>query len=210
VGVGTILARRNRLPEAISAFRSAIAVDPKYGPAELALAAALDTTGPPIEAWAAAERAHDLGEDVPAALWQRLADKVPGAPPLPPTCSATAGPAIDLERPDPASREYVTKVRERIQAHRAYPRLAGQSRQGGEVQIELRLARSGRLDCAALRHSSGSEILDRHVMTAVRLAQPFPRMPPQMPQPSLTLSGTFRFRILAEPEAPPPPRPPAR
>jgi TonB family protein len=200
-----ILARRNRVPEAISALRTAIAVDPTYGPAQLALAGVLDTVGQPAEAWAAAERAHDLGEDVPSALWQRLADKVPTAPPLPPTCAGPPGPAIDLDRPDAASRAYVTKVRERIQAHHVYPRVAGEARQAGELQIELQLARSGRLDCLALRRSSGSEILDRYILTAVRLAQPFAPIPSYMPQPSLTLSGVFSYTLDAEPKAPPPP-----
>ncbi len=208
VGVGMILARRNRVPEAIGAFRGAISVDPKYGPAQLELAAALDTAGQPAEGWAAAERAHDLGEDVPAALWQRLADKVPTAPPPPPRCGDAAGPAIDLDRPDSTSRAYVTSVRDRIRAHHVYPRPAAERRQGGELQVELQIARSGRLDCAALRRSSGSDILDRYVMDAVRLAQPFPPIPSYLPQPSLTLSGVFRYRIVSEPDAPPPP--PAR
>jgi len=205
VGVGMILARRNRVPEAISALRTAIAVDPTYGPAQLELAGVLDRVGQPAEAWAAAERAHDLGEEVPSALWQRLVDKVPTAPPLPPTCAGAPGPAIDLDRPDAVSRAYVTKVRERIQAHHVYPRVAGEARQAGELQIELQLARSGRLDCLALRRSSGSEILDRHILTAVRLAQPFAPMPSYMPQPSLTLSGVFSYTLVAEPKAPPPP-----
>ena len=38
------------------------------------------------------------------------------------------------------------------------------------------------------RRSSGSEILDRY-----------------MPPPSLTLSGVFRYRVVSEPDAPPPP-----
>ncbi len=205
VGVGMILARRNRAAEAMSAFRGAIAVDPTYGPAHLELATALDAAGQPAEAWAAAERAHDLGEDVPSALWQRLADRVPTAPPLPPTCTGAPGPAIDLERPDPASRAYVVKVRDRIQAHHVYPRLAGETRQAGELQIEMQLARSGRLDCLALRRSSGSEILDRYILTAVRLAQPFAPIPSYMPQPSLTLSGVFTYTLVAEPKAPSPP-----
>lgn len=205
VGVGMILTRRNRVAEAIAAFRGAISVDPRYGRAHLELAAALDAAGQPAEGWAAASRAHDLGEDVPAGLWQRLADKVPTVPPLPPTCAGAPGPAIDLDRPDSASRAYVTQVRERIRAHHVYPRLAGEAGQAGELQIELQLARSGRLDCLALRRSSGSEILDRYTLTAVRLAQPFAPIPSYLPQAPLTLSGVFSYTLVAEPTAPPPP-----
>jgi TonB family protein len=179
-------------------------VDPGYGPAHLELAVALDGVGQSPEAWPAAARAHDLGEDVPADLWRRLAEKVPGVPPLPPPCAGAAAPAVDLDRPPADLREYVTRIRDRIRAHRAYPREALDRRQGGDLQIELQVARSGRLECAALRRSSGSPILDRYMMTAVRLAQPLPPMPPQLPQASLTLSGTYGFRVVSEPQALPP------
>lgn len=204
VGVGMILVRRQRMAEAITTFRSALSVDPSYGPAHLELASALDAVGQSAEAWPAAARAHDLGEDVPADLWRRLAEKVPSVPPLPAACAAAAGPAIDLDRPPSELREYVTRIRDRIRAHRAFPREALDRRQGGELQIELQVARSGRLECATLSRSSGSEILDRYMMTAVRLAQPFPAMPPQLPQPSLTLSGTYGFRVVSEPQSLPP------
>ncbi len=206
LGIGMIMERRDRMPEAIGAFRSAITLEPKDGQAYLQLALALDRASQPGEAWAAAQQAHDLGEDVPADFWPRVAAKVPNAPALPPACGAATGPVIDLDNPDSASREYVAKVRERIKVHIAYPRLAGERRQGGQLQVELQIARSGRLECLALRHSSGSEILDRHTMDSVRLAQPFPPLPPQMPQSSLAISGTFGYRILDEPPAPAPAR----
>jgi len=136
VGVGMILARRRRMAEAITAFRGALSADPGYGPAHLELAGALDAVGQPAEAWPAAARAHDLGEDVPADLWQRLAEKVPSVPPLPAPCAGATGSAIDLDRPPPDVREYVTRIRDRIRSHRAYPRLALDRRQGGELQIE--------------------------------------------------------------------------
>lgn len=43
----------------------------------------------------------------------------------------------------------------------------------GELQVEFRIGRKGRIECVALRRSSGSELLDRYVLSAVRLAQPF-------------------------------------
>ena len=157
-----ILARRNRVPEAISALRTAIAVDPTYGPAQLELAGVLDTVGQPARAWAAAERAHDLGEDVPSALWQRLADKVPTAPPLPPTCAGAPGPAIDLDRPDAASRA----VRdEGARAHQGDDVTRGwPARPAGGRAADRAAARAERAarSAGAAGRSSGSEILDRH------------------------------------------------
>jgi Metallo-peptidase family M12 len=43
-----------------------------------------------------------------------------------------------------------------------------------------------------------------YIMDTVRLAQPFAPIPSYMPQPSLTLSGVFRYRVVSEPDALPP------
>ena len=195
VGIGMILARRERTGEAITAFQNAIQVDPKHGPAYLRLAEALDRIGRPIEAWSAAEQAHDRGEDVAPAFWQQLTEKLPSAPPLPPPCAEPSGPTVDLDDPEPAHRGYIARVRERVRAHVVYPRGAGERGIAGELQVEFRIGRGGRIECVVLRRSSGSELLDRFVLSAVRLAQPFAALPAHVPAPSLPVSGTFRFRI---------------
>jgi TonB family protein len=193
VGVGTILARRDRLPEAITAYQNAIQVDARYGPAHLGLAEVFDRAGRPGEAWGAAEQAHDLGEDVPAEVWLRLAGKHPPAPPLPPMCQdAGGGPGSDLDNPDPVYRSYATRVRERVRAHVTYPRVARERGTQGETRVEIRFAPTGRVECVAVRRSSGSELLDRYLLSAVRLAQPFPPPPPQLAAP-LSVSGAFPF-----------------
>ena len=155
VGIGMILAKRERTGEAITAFQNAIQVDPSYGPAYLRLAELLERLGRPVEAWGAAEQAHDRGEDVAPALWQQLTLKLPSAPPLPPACAEAAGATVDLDNPDPAHRGYITRVRERVRAHMVYPRGAGEGGVGGDIQVEFRIGREGRLECAALRRSSG-------------------------------------------------------
>lgn len=199
VGIGVILAQRERTGEAITAFQQAIQVDPTHGPAYLRLAEVLDRIGRPVEAWSAAEQAHDRGEDVAPAFWRQLTGKLPSAPLLPPTCADAAGATVDLDNPDSAHRGYINRVRERVRAHMIYPRAAGEQGIGGELQVEFRIGRNGRVECAALRRSSGSELLDRYVLSAVRLAQPFAALPPQIPSPSLPVSATFRFRAEAGP-----------
>jgi len=154
----------------------------------------LDRIGRPLEAWGAAEQAHDRGEDVAPALWQQLTEKLPSAPALPPTCADSAGATVDLENPDSAHRGYIARVRERVHAHMVYPRGAAERGIGGEPQVEFRIGREGRVECVALRRSSGSELLDRYVLSAVRLAQPFAALPAQVLSPLLPVSATFRFR----------------
>lgn len=193
VGIGMILAKRERTGEAITAFQQAIQVDPTHGPAYLRLAEVLDRIGRPVEAWSAAEQAHDRGEDVATGFWRQLTEKLPSAPPLPATCVDPVGATVDLDNPDSAHRGYITRVRERLRAHMIYPRGAAEQGITGELQLEFRIGRDGRIECAALRRSSGSELLDRYVLSAVRLAQPFAALPPQIPSPSLPVSATFRF-----------------
>lgn len=82
-----------------------------------------------------------------------------------------------------------------------YPRGAGERGIGGELQVEFRIGRAGRIECATLRRSSGSELLDRYVLSAVRLAQPFAALPAQAATPSLPVSGTFRFQRAEGPPA---------
>ena len=194
VGIGMILAKRERTGEAITSFQNAIQVDSTHGPAYLRLAEVLDRIGRPLEAWSAAEQAHDRGEDVAPTLWQQLTEKLPSAPALPPTCADAAGATVDLDNPDSAHRGYIARVRERVHAHMVYPRGAAERGIGGEPQVEFRIGREGRVECVALRRSSGSELLDRYVLSAVRLAQPFGALPAQVLSPLLPVSATFRFR----------------
>ena len=82
-----------------------------------------------------------------------------------------------------------------MRAHVAYPRGAGERGIAGELPVEFRIGRGGRIECVVLRRSSGSELLDRYVLSTVRLAQPFAALPAHVPPPSLPVSATFRFRI---------------
>jgi len=96
-------------------------------------------------------------------------------------------------------RGYVGRVRERVRGHVAYPRGARERGISGQVDVEFRIDRAGRIECVALRRSSGSEILDRHVLSALRLAQPFAALPSHVSAPPLAVSGTFNFRIAEGP-----------
>jgi tetratricopeptide (TPR) repeat protein len=139
VGIGMILAKRERTGEAITSFQNAIQVDSTHGPAYLRLAEVLDRIGRPLEAWSAAEQAHDRGEDVAAALWQQPTEKLPSAPALPPRCADAAGATVDLDNPDSAHRGYIARVRERVRAHivrahMVYPRGAGSAGSGASCR----------------------------------------------------------------------------
>jgi TonB family protein len=109
-----------------------------------------------------------------------------------------AGDPIPMDTPDPKYRTYFDKVRERIKAKWVYPRQAGERNIEGELVIEFHIAKDGRLEYIELRHRSGTQILDDAGLTAVKMAQPFPPVPEELPSDGLlVISGQFRYQILS-------------
>ncbi len=106
------------------------------------------------------------------------------------------GEPIPLDTPEPRYQDYFNKVREKIRANWIYPREAGDRGIQGELLLEFRIAKDGRLEYIELRNSSGAEILDRFAMNAVRLAQPFPPVPDEISKRALAINGMFRYQII--------------
>ena len=65
----------------------------------------------------------------------------------------------------------------------------------GDLLIEFRIAKDGRLDFIELRRSSGVTVLDDAALTAVKLAQPFPPVPDDIARRTLSINSTFRYQI---------------
>jgi TonB family protein len=65
----------------------------------------------------------------------------------------------------------------------------------GDVLIELRIAKDGRLDRVWLLRSSGVPAFDEAALTAVQGAQPFPPVPDEVAKQTLAINAAFRYRI---------------
>jgi protein TonB len=107
------------------------------------------------------------------------------------------GEPIPLDTPEPKYQDYFNKIRERIKSKWTYPRQAGERGIEGELLIEFHIAKDGRLEFIALRHSSGVAILDDYAMTAVKLAQPFPPVPDEIAKQTLAINGQFKYQIVS-------------
>ncbi|MBF8288283.1 MAG: TonB family protein, partial [Candidatus Rokubacteria bacterium] len=105
------------------------------------------------------------------------------------------GEAIPLDTPEPRFQDYFNQVRERIQNNWIYPYEASSRGIGGELQIDLGIAKSGELQFIEKRRSSGIEILDDYAMRAVQLASPFPPVPDAISKGGLPINGTFKYLI---------------
>ena len=106
------------------------------------------------------------------------------------------GEPIPLDTKDPRYTDYFDKIRRRIRANWIYPREAGERGIGGQLLIEFVIAKDGHLAAIELRHSSGTEILDRFALNAVKLAQPFPRVPDSVAKVALPIAGIFTYQIV--------------
>ena len=102
---------------------------------------------------------------------------------------------VPLETNDPRFRPYFSKVREKIKATWTYPSAAGERGIEGEAVIKFRITKDGRLLSAHVWRSSGAAILDQYSTTAVQTAAPFPPLPDDVANDTLTILSTFRYSL---------------
>jgi len=107
--------------------------------------------------------------------------------------TSPADAAVPLETNDPRFQAYFSKVREQIKATWIYPSVAGERGIQGEVVVEFRIAKDGRLESAYVRRSSGAAILDDYSLRAVQTAAPFPPVPDDVAHETLVIASTFRY-----------------
>lgn len=105
-----------------------------------------------------------------------LAVSPPAVPPVPVEPPPLTQPV--LPAPDPALEEgYRARIRQTIDAHKHYPRLARRLGHEGRVVVAFTIEADGRLAGVRVVESSGSELLDEAALEAVREAAPFPPFP---------------------------------
>jgi TonB family protein len=131
-------------------------------------------------------------------LQRRSASSSPDRKPVP-TVPARSGEDVALRPIEPRSQEYVDVVRKQILARMVYPPEASRAGLEGTTGVLLEIARDGSLVDARVTTSSGSEALDQAVITAVRSSAPFPPVPGEIAARTLTINGSFGYRIETAP-----------
>ena len=117
------------------------------------------------------------------------------------------GDPIPLDSPDPRFQEYFEQVRRRIQSKLVYPCL--KNRQTFEcdykttfVIVHFGILKSGQLQFVESVRSSEWAIYDDYSMNAIRLAQPFPPVPPALMAAlgsgtsGIPIAGRFNFTVF--------------
>ncbi|MBW1923113.1 MAG: energy transducer TonB [Deltaproteobacteria bacterium] len=127
-------------------------------------------------------------EKLPVAVW-----RPPPARPAPPPAAVPAPPSSERAPKDAAA--YLEEVRRKIQGMRQYPRAAVRRRIEGRAVVRFVIGLDGNVRDLSIQESSGSGMLDRAALEAVRRASPFRKPPPGLftKPPSIVLPVAFRL-----------------
>jgi TonB family protein len=123
------------------------------------------------------------------------ASALPVCPERPLTPESDA--VVFLDDDSPRFQEYAKVLRAKIRPHWVYPRPAGERNIEGDLDLEFRISKEGRLTCAVVRRTSGTDVLDQAAMEAVRYAAPFPPLPDEVAPKTLGVTINFRYEIVS-------------
>jgi protein TonB len=94
-----------------------------------------------------------------------------------------------------ALASYNQLVAAHLQRFKQYPSSAKTAGEQGTSRLSFTLGRSGQVLGSRLSGSSGHPSLDSETLAMVRRAQPFPAMPPELKQASMSFSIPVQFSI---------------
>jgi protein TonB len=94
-----------------------------------------------------------------------------------------------------ALASYNQRVAAHLQRFKQYPSGARAAGEQGTSRLSFTLGRSGQVLGSRLAGSSGHPALDGETLAMVRRAQPFPPMPPELTQASMSFSIPVQFSI---------------
>jgi len=93
------------------------------------------------------------------------------------------GDPIRLDSEDPRYNDYLEQIRRRIQARWGYPCIKTERTceyKEAALEIDFGILKDGRLQFVQVVHNSDYQIYDEYAETAIKLASPFPPVPPAM------------------------------
>jgi TonB family protein len=113
------------------------------------------------------------------------------------------GEPVALDTRDPDYQAYFNRIRPKIYEHWSYPEEAARKNQYGSLVLVMGLAHSGALQYLKVEQPSKYHALDEAIEVAVKLAQPFPELPPEIraKHPSgLVISVAVIYTLERRPE----------
>ena len=107
------------------------------------------------------------------------------------------GETLDLNTTKTEFVGFFAQFRKSLQLVWVYPRAAAQKGQEGIVGLNIIFKKDGTAKAVNLRRSSGSKILDKAIVEAIWLAQPFGNLPSTYQKETLTVTANFHYHLRA-------------
>ena len=96
---------------------------------------------------------------------------------------------------DKILKNYLYSIRSKIEKSKKYPLIARKMGIEGVTNVEFVIFKSGKLSIIKIYKSSGSEILDKAAVKAVKNAQPFSHIPAQLSLNKMKIKLKIVFKI---------------
>jgi TonB family protein len=102
---------------------------------------------------------------------------------------------IPLNTADPRYGEYFAEIKRRIEKKWTYPAEAFLQGQSGRGELRFVLRKDGSVKSVEILKSSGVQVLDKNIESAIRLAEPFPPIPESIAVDLIPISINFNYTL---------------
>ncbi|GAK59673.1 TonB family protein [Candidatus Vecturithrix granuli] len=103
--------------------------------------------------------------------------------------------AIEAQPAPDVLQRYLQQVVKKIDARKAYPRQARSKGWQGTVVIKIQILSDGKVAQLELATHSEYDTLNKAALEAIKKAQPFPKFPDEIKNPSLTINIPVQFTL---------------
>lgn len=116
-----------------------------------------------------------------------------------PAATAPVAPATGPLPGDPrakkAEQDYFSLLSAHLNRRKSYPPEARRAREEGVVTIRFTVDRDGNVSGAAIKRTSGHDLLDAATLDLLRRVAPLPKMPATMARDSVTISLPIEYAL---------------
>jgi protein TonB len=92
-----------------------------------------------------------------------------------------------------ALNAYAAKIRAKLNRYKKYPPAAAANKIGGVTTMVFTVNREGQVISSRMSKGSGQPMLDEEAMALVKRCSPFPPIPPELTQATITLTVPISF-----------------
>ena len=92
--------------------------------------------------------------------------------------------------------EYMAALRSAIEEKKHYPKRARRLKREGDVIINFVINRNGQIKNVRIRHSSGTQLLDKAAIDAIKRVGQFKPIPAEIPRNSWALELPIRYALM--------------